>query len=202
MPLVETVRNYKPELFTALGAKAIEASSFFFFATFTVYYLPTLGFERTQALNAVLLAALVGIVFMPIFGALSDRIGRKRVFLGRALAMVAYAIPSWMVNQDPIRWQCLALVVGAGDHLDDVWFDAGNVARGKLPPRNSLYRYVAALSHRRGHRWAGPMPLIATALLAGFDGSYLPIASIHHGLRNDFAGRRLVHRRQDGTASR
>lgn len=176
VPLVETVRNYKPELFTALGAKAIEASSFFFFATFTVYYLPTLGFERTQALNAVLLAALVGIVFMPIFGALSDRVGRKKVFLGGALAMVAYAIPFfWMVNQGSYPLAVVALVVGLAIIWTTYGSTLGTLLAESFPPE-IRYTGTSLPYHIGAAIVGGPMPLIATALLARFNGNYLPIA--------------------------
>jgi MFS family permease len=176
VPLVVTVKNYKPQLFTALGAKAVEASSFFFFATFTVYYLPTLGFDRTQALNAVLIAALVGIVLMPIFGALSDSIGRKRVFLGGTIAMVLYATPFfWMVSQRSYPLAVLALVIG----LAVIWTTYGSTLGTLLAesfPAEIRYTGTSLPYHIGAAIVGGPMPLIATALLARFNGNYLPIA--------------------------
>lgn len=176
VPLVETVKNYKPQLFTALGAKAIEASSFFFFATFTVYYLPTLGFERTQALNAVLIAALVGIVLMPLFGALSDRIGRKKVFLGGTIAMVVYAIPFfWMVSQQSYPLAVVALVIGLAVIWTTYGSTLGTLLAESFPPE-IRYTGTSLPYHIGAAIVGGPMPLIATALLARFDGNYLPIA--------------------------
>lgn len=176
VPLVETVKNYKPQLFAALGAKAIEASSFFFFATFTVYYLPTLGFERTQALNAVLIAALVGIVLMPLFGALSDRIGRKNVFLGGTIAMVVYAIPFfWMVSQQSYPLAVVALVIGLAVIWTTYGSTLGTLLAESFPPE-IRYTGTSLPYHIGAAIVGGPMPLIATALLARFDGNYLPIA--------------------------
>jgi MFS family permease len=176
VPLVETVKNYKPQLFTALGAKAVEASSFFFFATFTVYYLPTLGFDRTQALNAVLLAALVGIVLMPIFGALSDSIGRKRVFLGGTIAMVLYAIPFfWMVSQRSYPLAVVALVIGLAVIWTTYGSTLGTLLAESFPPE-IRYTGTSLPYHIGAAIVGGPMPLIATALLARFHGNYLPIA--------------------------
>ncbi|MDY6948055.1 MAG: MFS transporter [Pseudomonadota bacterium] len=176
VPLVETLKNYRPQLFTALGAKAIEASSFFFFATFMVYYLPSVGFERSQALNAVLLAALVGIVFMPLFGALSDRIGRKRVFLGGALAMVLYAIPFfWLVNQGSYPLAVIALVLGLAVIWTTYGSTLGTLLAESFPPE-IRYTGTSLPYHVGAAIVGGPMPLIATALLAKYDGNYLPIA--------------------------
>jgi MFS family permease len=201
VPLVETVKNYKPQLFTALGAKAVESSSFFFFATFTVYYLPSLGFERTQVLNAILLAALVGIVCMPAFGALSDRVGRKKVFVGGSIAMVAFAIPFfWMVHQGSYPLVVIALVLGLAIIWTTYGSTLGTLLAESFPPE-IRYTGTSLPYHVGAAVVGGPMPLIATALLARFDGNYLPIAfflmgcglisALAAGLIEDKTGRNL-----------
>jgi MFS family permease len=176
VPLLETVKNYKPQLLMALGAKAIETSTFFFFATFTVYYLPTLGFQKSQVLNAVLIAAILGIFSMLAFGWLSDRIGRKKVFIGGTVFMFLYAIPFfWLVNSGSYPLVALAIILGFGVVWPTYGSTLGTLLAETFPP---AVRYTGtSLGYHVGAAIVGgPMPLIATALLARYNGNYLPIA--------------------------
>ncbi|MDO5501316.1 MAG: MFS transporter, partial [Propionibacteriaceae bacterium] len=81
VPIVEIFKTQWPSVLKAIGAKLIETSTFFIFATFSVSYAIGLGYTRTQALNAVLLAAVIAIPCMLAIGALSDRVGRKKLYL-------------------------------------------------------------------------------------------------------------------------
>ncbi len=66
----------------AVGAKFVETAPFYIMSTFIVYYATKeLGFSRTQALNAVTVATVVTTLLIPLMGALSDRIGRKTVYI-------------------------------------------------------------------------------------------------------------------------
>src|SRR5436305_528627 len=53
VPLVETFRNHRWTVLMATGAKVVETSTFFIFATFTLSYAVELGFKRSTVLNAI-----------------------------------------------------------------------------------------------------------------------------------------------------
>lgn len=78
LPIVEIFKKNWRKVFIVIGAKAIETATFFLFATYTISHMVGLGFERTEALNAVLIAAVICVPVMLFFGSLSDKVGRKR----------------------------------------------------------------------------------------------------------------------------
>ncbi|MET0932856.1 MAG: MFS transporter, partial [Mycetocola sp.] len=115
VPLTKTLRHHWRAVLITVGAKFIETSTFFIFATFTVSYAVSLGFERNEALNAVLIAAIVAIPVMLAVGSLSDRVGRKKMFLTGSVLVMIYIIPFfWLVNQGSFVLLTLAVIVGFG----------------------------------------------------------------------------------------
>lgn len=81
-PLLETLRNHWRQVLLAIGVRAGEGIIWYVFSLLLLVYVPTrLGLPRQVALNAVLLGAAVGVIAIPLFGALSDRIGRKTLLL-------------------------------------------------------------------------------------------------------------------------
>lgn len=175
VPLVETVTKHWRAVLVVIGAKFIETSTFFLFATFTVSYLVGLHYARVYALNMVLAAAVIGSPMMLVYGGLSDRVGRKKMFMLGTVAAMIYVLPFfWLMNQGSV-WLC-ALAVIAGFSL--IWPICGSVLgtffAESFPPD---VRYTGvSLGYQVGAAIVGgPMPLIATALLAYYGGSYLPV---------------------------
>ncbi|MGV8268160.1 MFS transporter, partial [Pseudomonas aeruginosa] len=115
IPLKETLQHHWREVLIAIGAKVIETSTFFLYATFTVSYMMDHGFARSTILNIVLVCALIAFPFMLFFGYLSDRIGRKKVFILGSLAFLAWIFPYfWLLDQKSVPAAALAIVVGVG----------------------------------------------------------------------------------------
>lgn len=110
---METLTKHWKPVLIAIGVKFVETSTFFLFATFTISYLVGLGYKRVEALNIVLIAAVIAVPVMLYFGALSDRIGRKKVFIIGTIAIAPYAGPYfWLLNQGSAVISTLAVVLG------------------------------------------------------------------------------------------
>jgi len=62
------------------------------------YVTTQLAVDRSVPLTAVLIASAVGIVMCPLFGALSDRVGRRAAYLGGAGFMVVFAFPFFLMR--------------------------------------------------------------------------------------------------------
>ncbi|MBF5005011.1 MFS transporter [Diaphorobacter caeni] len=176
LPLTETITKHWRPVLVAIGAKFVETSTFFLFATFTISYLVGLGYKRVEALNVVLIAALIAVPVMLYFGALSDRIGRKKVFVIGTIAIALYAAPYfWLLNQGSAVISTIAVVIG----FSIIWSTYGSVLgtffAESFPP-NVRYTGIS-LGYQVGAALVGgPMPLIATALMARYHGSYVPVA--------------------------
>ena len=177
VPLLETLKHHKREVLSAVGAKFVETAPFYIMSTFIVYYATKeLGFSRTQALNAVTVATVVTTLLIPLMGALSDRIGRKTVYIAGVLMMMAYAFPYfWLLQTRSFSMLILATVIGLGV----IWAPTTAVLGTMFSEIfKSNVRYTGiTLGYQIGAALAGgTAPLVATFLLAKFDHSYVPIA--------------------------
>lgn len=177
VPLFETLTHHKREVLIAVGAKFVETAPFYIMSTFIVYYATTeLDFSRTQVLNAVTIATIVTTILIPMMGALSDKIGRKTVYIGGVLLMMLYAFPYfWLLQSQSFFMLVLATVIGLGI----IWAPTTAVLGTMFSEIfKSNVRYTGiTLGYQIGAALAGgTAPLVATFLLKEFDHSYVPIA--------------------------
>jgi MFS transporter, MHS family, shikimate and dehydroshikimate transport protein len=100
IPIVDVFRTYPKEVFLAAGAYLSSGVTFYILIAFGLAYgTDELGLERGTMLAVVLIASVLNLVLLPVFGALSDRVGRKRVYLVGVVAMAVLAFPLfWLLN--------------------------------------------------------------------------------------------------------
>jgi len=175
VPIVETFKHHWRAVIITIGAKFIETATFFIFATFTISYATnTLGYAQGAVLNAVLVAAVLAVPVMLFMGRLSDRIGRKKVFVAGVIAIFIYAIPFfWLISQKSVPLLIVALLIG----FSIIWSSYGAVIGTMFAENFSPdVRYTGiSLGYQVGAALiGGPAPLIATALLVKYD-SYLAV---------------------------
>lgn len=175
VPLFEVVKNHWRAVLVTIGAKFLETSTFFLFATFSLTYAIGLGFTRGVVLNAILLGAVVAIPVMLAVGAISDRIGRRKMYMIGAVLMVLYIMPYfWMLNQKSVPMLFLALIGG----FSIIWSMYGAVLGTLFAESYSAdVRYTGvSLGYQIGAALVGgPAPLIGTWLLREYSGSYIPV---------------------------
>ncbi|MGH8142115.1 MAG: MFS transporter [Steroidobacteraceae bacterium] len=81
-PTREVIRRQPARIVQSALLRMIEQSSFYIYTAFIFAYgIQTLDVSRNFLLSAVLVAACIAFVAIPVFGYLSDRIGRKRMYL-------------------------------------------------------------------------------------------------------------------------
>jgi metabolite-proton symporter len=176
VPLLEVVRRYPRNVLLAMGARFAENGCFYIFTVFVLTYgTVQLGMPRTTILNGILLASAVQFVLIPLFGILSDRVGRRPVYLGGAVALAAFAFPFFGMIDTGRTWTIwlaivAALIVHAAMYAPQAAFFSELFGTEVRYSGASIgYQFAAPLA-------GGLAPLIATALLQWSDGRPWPVA--------------------------
>ncbi|GLB59178.1 MFS transporter [Cytobacillus sp. NCCP-133] len=177
LPIADTLRYYWKEVLITIGAKVVETAPFYIFSTFIVSYgTSTLGFSRSAVLGAVMVSTVITTILIPIMGSLSDRVGRKKMYIVGTLAMMAFAFPYfWMIHQGSVLMLVVATIIGLGIIWAPITAVLGTMFSEIF---DAKVRYTGvSLGYQIGAAVAGgTAPLVATALLASFDNSYVPVA--------------------------
>jgi MFS family permease len=183
MPVVELFRHHKKPLLLATGAKLAENGLFYVFTTFSLTYVAThLNLDRDIALSGLLVASTVSLVTVPLWGAISDRIGRRPVYLFGAVAGGSFAFPFfWLLDTGRPALIWLALVVAVSLAHDAMYAPQASFFAELFDTR---VRYSgASLGAQIGSVFSGGLsPLIATALLVRYGGKSWPVSLYMLGL--------------------
>ncbi len=175
-PLVDLVRNHPRNLLLAMGARFAENACFYVFTVFIYVYAGGSGRSaRDTILTGVILASALQLVSIPAFAALSDRLGRRPVYLAGALFLGLFAFPFfWLVDSGVPALIWLALALG----LTGVAAMYGPQAAFFAELFGTNVRYSgASLGSQLAAPFAGGLaPLIATALLGWSGGWPWPVA--------------------------
>ncbi len=176
LPLLEVLRKHPKNVLLAMGARMAENAFYYFFTVFCLSYgTQQLGLPRALLLDGVLLAAVAHLIAVPCFGALSDRVGRKPVYLGGAVFLACFAFPFfWMMSTRQTEWVTSAIVIGMIGHAAMY----GPQAAFLSELFGTKVRYTGA---SLGYQLAAPLsggiaPLVATALLRESGGDPWPVA--------------------------
>ncbi|ROO84264.1 MFS transporter [Actinocorallia herbida] len=177
MPSAEVVRRRPRALLTAAAIAAPFGAASYVINVFVLSYVThSAGLSTTAALIANIAGNVVSIVLTPLFGLLSDRIGRRPVFLGCAVFLAAFAFPMfWLLDTgDPVL-VAVVCALGYGVGIGGMWAVQGALYTELFPTR---YRYSGIIVARE---WSaalgsGPAPFVATALAAWAGGATWPIS--------------------------
>jgi len=169
MPIIDVFRTYPKNVFLAMGMRVAENGTFYVTTVFVLTYITTtLGLEQGVGLTGVIIASTIGLITIPMFGALSDRVGRRPVYLFGAVFSVLFAFPFfWLLNTGvaPLIW--LAIVLGFNVGHDAMY---GPQAAYFSELFGTRVRYSgASVGYQLASVFAGGLaPLIAISLLAAF----------------------------------
>ena len=173
MPFTDMIQRYPANVILGMGARYIDGVFFNVFAVFVIGYLVnTLKITRTQALLGVMAAALVMIVTIPIFGRMSDRYGRPKVYMWGSLITSLAAFPAfWMMTHSggdlTLIW--LAIVIPFGIFYAAIYGPEAALFCDLFDAR-VRYSGISFVYQFSGIFASGITPLVATALLASGGG--------------------------------
>jgi metabolite-proton symporter len=113
-PGIEAVRRHPRGLAVGMGLRLGENIAYYIITAFSLTFITEeVGLSNSIALNALLVGAAVEVFMIPLFGALSDRIGRRPVYAVGAGGMVIWAFAFFRLLETGATGSIiLAMVVG------------------------------------------------------------------------------------------
>lgn len=166
-PMVEVVRKSWRQLLIAMGARMAENMSYYVITAFILVYITTsLGMTRSTGLNAVLIASGVHLITIPLWGALSDRVGRKPVYLFGTIGMALWGFAFFALLDSKSFW-VMTFAVTIGLVLHGAMYGPQAAFFSEL--FDTRVRYSgASIGYQLASIAAGALaPIIAVALLRG-----------------------------------
>jgi MFS family permease len=171
-PILEVIKKQPREIILSACLRMAEQAPFYIFTAFIfAYAVNTLHMSRNFILTAVLAASCVSFISIPLSGHISDRIGRKKMYLlGAAATGVFGFIYFGLVDTAVPLAVFIAIVLSLIPHDMQYGPQAALIAEAFTP----RLRYSgASLGYQLASVIAGgPAPLIATALFAEYHTGY------------------------------
>jgi len=177
VPIVEIFKYHRRPFFTAVGLKISEIAYASIAGVFIMSYATTkLGLSRGLVLNGVFLASFVALFSIPLFGWLSDKVGRKAMFYSSCIFSALFAFPMfWLLEtRDPTI--VILTIVAAISFGQMVMFGIGAPWYSELFTAKLRYS-GASLGFQVGAAISGGLsPLIAASLMAWAGGATWPVS--------------------------
>lgn len=167
VPAVEALRTHWRPIIIVFFAEMAQTSYFYLTAIFTISFATRqLGVQKDVITQAVLLANLVGLVAMPLIGAWSDRIGRKRLFLAGVVIAAAsmFAFYNAVASRDTLM-VTVAVMLAAGV-IHPLMFSTEGSYFPELFPTRIRFTGVSIGKQLGVVLGGGIAPLVATGLFA------------------------------------
>ncbi|HEX8035465.1 MAG TPA: MFS transporter, partial [Ktedonobacterales bacterium] len=166
-PIAEAFRHHTPEIVLSAGARFVEQAPFYLFTVFVITYGKHLKLPDALVLNGITIAAIIELGTIPLFGYLSDRVGRRKWYLIGCGVMLLFAFPYFLLLNTQ-NWFLVGLGIVLSLALCHAWVYGPQAAL--IAERfGTRSRYSgASLGYQLAAPFAGGLaPIIALLLLSG-----------------------------------
>ena len=173
VPAIEVLRRQPKQVFLSMFARTAEqAPAYIYLAFVFTYNNQVMHMPRNFVLTSLICAGLLSFVMIPVAGALSDRFGRKRIYIIGSILTGLYGFLYFaLLNSLVPALIVIAIILAFVPH--DIMYgpQAALIAEGFTPrlrySGSSIGYQLASLTA------GGPAPIIATALLAAYHSGYV-----------------------------
>jgi metabolite-proton symporter len=176
-PGLEVLKHNKKSVLLAIGARFAENGSFFIFSVFSLSYATKyLNVSSGTILTAVVIAAFATMITIPLFATLTDKVGRRPVFIAGAAFTALFAYPFFWLLQtaDPV-YMTIAVVLALAVGWSAMYAPQAAYFAEMFEPQ-VRYSGMSIGAQLVAIVAGGPSPLIATAAVAATSGQTWPIS--------------------------
>ncbi|HET6289440.1 MAG TPA: MFS transporter [Amycolatopsis sp.] len=174
-PVVEVFRNHWRAVLITIGSRMAENVSYYVITAFILVYVTTgLGLPKSAGLNAVLIGSAVHFLAIPLWGILSDRIGRRPVYLFGAIGMAVWSF-AFFAMLDTKNSGLIILAATVGLVLHGAMYGPQAAFFSEQFPTRVRYTGLSVGGQLSSIAAGAVAPLIAVALFKKF-GSTIPVS--------------------------
>ncbi|TWF80365.1 metabolite-proton symporter [Pseudonocardia hierapolitana] len=188
VPAAEVFASYKRALVVGMLCMLAPNTIFYLASTFFLNYGPVhLGLSRGLVLVALLVAAAIQVVTLPLFAIVADRTGTRNFLMAGCAAVAVGAFPVFLLFDTGTVAGVFAAYLLALPVLHALVYGAISAFTAELFPPRARYTGSSVAYHLGGAVTAAPVPIVATLLLTEFGSSsaiavYVILAAVVCGL--------------------
>ncbi|THK37110.1 MFS transporter [Ensifer sp. MPMI2T] len=178
LPIKRCFQTSWRQILLAIGLYVSAGVPFYIVTVFVLSYATSnLGIGRSTMFTGLLVGAVMEAFTVPLFGALSDRFGRRPVFIFFAVVALAFAFPFfWLLGTGDTAVVFLALVIALAVVHAGMYGPTASLYAEMFPPS---VRYTGtSVGYQMGGVVAGFVPMLAGFAVNGADGASWPISLI------------------------
>ncbi|MGP3913907.1 MFS transporter [Nonomuraea sp. 10N515B] len=177
-PLRDLFAHSRRNLFITFGLRMAENGTSYLYSTFSISYVTAVvGVSASVGPLAVACASLAGVVSIPLFGMLSDRIGRVPLYRMAALFQALFAVPAFaLLSTGNTVLICVVITLGIGVGVNGM-LGAQCALLSELFGARHRYTGVAIGREFSAIIAGGVAPMVGAALLLAFSNSWWPLAA-------------------------
>ncbi|MFL9952421.1 MFS transporter [Paraburkholderia nemoris] len=175
MPVIEVLRQCPREVLTIFGLRFGEGGASYLFFAFSIAYGQFLGIKSSWILSGLTVSMLLMIPVSLFFGHVTDKVGRKPVYLAGAIAIMLVAWPYFVLIGSGEYWKIIVALVLANSITLGILEGAQPAFISEMLPVHLRFSGLGVGREISSVLGGGLSPMIATALLAHYR-SAVPVA--------------------------